>query len=54
MRKGEESTFKEKRSDAWMAQSVKHLTFDFSSGHDLMVHEFEPHMGLHADSVEPA
>ena len=25
-----------------MAQSVKHLTLDFSSGHDLMVPEIEP------------
>ena len=28
---------------------------DFGSGHDLMVHEFEPHVGLHAaQSLEPA
>ena len=27
---------------------------DFGSGHDLMVHEFEPFIGLCADSVEPA
>ena len=26
--------------------SVKHLTLDFRSGHDLMVPEFEPHVGL--------
>ena len=26
---------------AWVAQSVKHPTLDFSSGHDLMVREFE-------------
>ena len=25
-----------------MAQSVEHLTLDFDSGLDLMVHEFEP------------
>ena len=31
---------------AWVAQLVKHPTLDFSSGHDLMVHEFEPNMGL--------
>ena len=37
-----------------MAQLVKHLTLDFSSSHDLTVHEFEPHMGLCADSVEPS
>ena len=35
----------------WVAQSVKHLTFDFSSGLDLLVHEMEPHIGLCADSV---
>ena len=30
------------------------LTLDFSSGDDTMVHEFEPHIGLWVDSVEPA
>ena len=39
---------------AWVAQLVKHPTLDFGSGHDLMVHKFEPHTGLHADSPEPA
>ena len=39
---------------AWVAQSVKHLTPDFSSGHDLMVCEFKPQIGFCADSVEPA
>ena len=38
----------------WMAQSVKHLTLDFNSGHDLMVCEFKAHIRLHADSTEPA
>ena len=37
--------------DAWVA---KHPILDFSSGHDLTVSEFEPHVGLCADSVEPA
>ena len=37
-----------------MAQSVKRPTLDFSSGHDLAVRGIEPHLGLHADSVEPA
>ena len=37
-----------------MVQSVKRLTLGFSIGHDLMVREFEPHIGLHADSAEPA
>ena len=39
---------------AWVAQSVEHLTLDFSSGHDLMVCGFEPHVQLCTDSVEPA
>ena len=29
-----------------MAQSLKHPTLDFSSGHDVMVQELEPHVGL--------
>ena len=37
-----------------MAQSVKHLTLDLSSGHDLIVRGIEPHVGLCADSSEPA
>ena len=37
-----------------MSQSVKHLTLDFGLGHDLMVHETEPHVRLCADSMEPA
>ena len=39
---------------AWVAQSVKHLTLDFASGHDLTVLEFEPYFGLCADSTECA
>ena len=35
---------------AWV---VKHLTPGFSLGHDLMVHEFKPHIGPCTDSVEP-
>ena len=35
-----------------MAQSVKHLTLDFGSGHDLTVREFKPHVGLHAARAE--
>ena len=38
---------------AWVAQLVKHPTLGFSLGHDLMVHEFEPCVGLCADSSEP-
>ena len=35
----------------WVVQSIKHLTLDFGSGHDLMVHEIEPHIRLCADSL---
>ena len=38
----------------WVARSVKRQTLGFSSGHDLMVHEFESHIGLCTDSLEPA
>ena len=38
----------------WVAQSVKHLTLDFSSSHDLTVRGMEPGIWLCADSVEPA
>ena len=31
---------------------VKHPTFDFDSGHDLKLCEIEPHIRLHADSME--
>ena len=37
-----------------MAQLVKHQTLNFGSGHDLMVGEIEPCIGLCADRVEPA
>ena len=37
-----------------MAQSAKHLTLDFGSGHDLTVCGFEPQARLCADSTEPA
>ena len=37
-----------------MAQSVKWLTLDFGSGHDLTVHEFETPIGLTAVRAEPA
>ena len=36
------------------AQAVKHLTLGFGSGHDLVVGEIEPHVGLRVDSAEPA
>ena len=34
-----------------MAQTVKHLTLGFGSGHDLMVHGFEACIGLVAQSL---
>ena len=37
-----------------VAQSGKRPTLGLGSGHDLTVHEIEPHVGLCADSVEPA
>ena len=37
-----------------MVQSVKRPTRGFGSGDDLMVPEFEPGVGLCADSMEPA
>ena len=37
----------------WVAQSAQLLTLDFGSGHDLMVHEYEP-VRLCTVSVEPA
>ena len=35
-----------------MAQLVKELTLDFSSGHGLSVHEIKPHIRLSADGAE--
>ena len=39
---------------AWVVQSVKFPTLDFSSDHDLRVRGFEPNIRLCTDSVEPA
>ena len=39
---------------SWVAESVTHPAVDFSAWHDLMVCEFEPPVGLCADSTEPA
>ena len=36
------------------AQSMKHRSLDFGSGHDLTVHEFEPSVELLAVIAEPA
>ena len=38
----------------WVAQSGKRLTLDFGSGHDPTAHKIKPHVGLCADSAEPA
>ena len=38
----------------WVARSVKRLTLDFGSGHDLTVRGTEPHIRLCSDSKEPA
>ena len=37
-----------------MAQLVERLTLDLGPGHDLMVHEFKPSVGLCAGSAGPA
>ena len=37
-----------------MAQLVERLTLGFGSGHDLTVHEFEPHIMLCAGIAERA
>ena len=37
-----------------MAQSVEDSTLNFSSVHDLTIHEFKPHDWLCTDRVEPA
>ena len=37
-----------------MAQAVEPSTLDFGSGHDLMVHGYEPRIGLSADTMQPA
>ena len=38
----------------WVARSVKHLTLESGSGHDLTVREIKPHVGLCDGSSEPA
>ena len=42
-----------KEPPGWLSQ-LSIPTSDFGSGHDLAVHELEPHTGLWADSAEPA
>ena len=41
------------KDGTWVAQLINRLTLDFGSGHDLMIGEFKPLMGLRADRVEP-
>ena len=39
----------------WLSQlSIKSLTLDLGSGHDLVIREFQPHTILCADGAEPA
>ena len=45
---------KKKSWGVWVAQCIKCPILDFGSGHDLMVGEVEPHIGLCTDNVEPA
>ena len=39
---------------AWVAHSIKRLTLDLGSGHDTVVCEIEPLVGLCVGIVEPA
>ena len=39
---------------AWVALQVRCLTLGLGSGQDLTVHEFEPRIGLCANSAQPA
>ena len=38
----------------WVTKLVKHPALDLSSGHNLMVPEFKPHVRLCTGSAEPA
>ena len=38
----------------WVAQSGKHPSLDFSSGHDFVVREIKPCVGLCTIGAEPA
>ena len=49
-----EVTFLKTLRGTWVAQSLERPTPDFGSGHDHLVCEFKPHVGLYADSAEPA
>ena len=47
-------SWKPQTQGTWVAQSGKCPTLDVGSGHELMIHGFEPRIGFYADSVEPA
>ena len=40
--------------DTWVAQSVEHLTLDFSSDHGIMVRDIKPGIWPCTDSTDPA
>ena len=44
---------RQEKKGAWVAESVRRLTLDFGSGHDLTVRGTEPRVRLCADGVEP-
>ena len=46
------NSFRCKGEGTRVAELVKCPTLDFGSGRDLMAHEFEPHVGLYAESTE--
>ena len=51
--------YRKDKQGTWVAQSVRHITLDFGSGHDLMVRQFKPLMGLFTaeatwDSLSPS
>ena len=48
------SIIKNRNKGTWVAQSVRRPTLDVSSGPDLTVREFEPHVRLSAVGAEPA
>ena len=48
------TSVKMQHGGAQVAQTVKRLTLDLGSGHDLMAGEFQPHVRLCADSAEQA
>ena len=45
---------KDEERGARVAQTIKYRTLDLNSGHDLTVHELEPHIRLCPNGTEPA